>query len=111
MASRALVAEAALVEVFRSMTVNACLCDAFIGARHVALLARHGDMEPHERKVGEVVIECHVGTPTGSGVALSAIDSQFSSVYIVRAMTGEATGVERLIGNYSGVAGVAIDLL
>lgn len=111
MALSALVTEAVLVDVVGAVAVHASFTYILVGASDVALFARHRYMQSYERKVCEIVIKCDARAPIGWRVALRAIDTQLSGVYVACPVTGDTTGFEMLGGNYAGVTRVAINFL
>jgi len=79
--SRLMIIPVALVAGYRRILV---------GRRAMALLARHGGVQPNERKAGYFVIEGNAAPPIDIIVAFFAPLSQFSFVRVVLLVTGAA---------------------
>ena len=74
----------------RCMAGVAVAADVLVRARHVALLARHGDVQPDQREIGQVVIEAHAAQPSFRRVAAGAIGAELAGVHIARAVAADA---------------------
>lgn len=111
MAARAVLAETAFVHVVRAMAGVTIPPGVLVGARDVALLARHGNMQSDEWKVRQVVIEACAGAPAFRCMALSAVVAQLAGVHVAGAMAAHAARFQVLGGNYGRMAGVAVHLL
>ena len=111
MAARAVVTEAALVEVIGAMAVDATFARVLVSARDVALFAWHRHMQAHEREAREVVIEVRFGAPSRWRVALRAVDSEFPGMHVRCAVAADATRLELLRGDVRRMTRVTGDLL
>ena len=76
----------------------------------VALRAAHDLMQPHQRKLGEVVIEHDVGTPFHLAVACFAPALELAGVRVFALVAAHAVLGELLGRCRGGVTGVAINL-
>lgn len=103
MAAVAFLAEASLVLVRGLMaaeTVRGCI---FVRGSQMALLARHDDVLPDQREVGEVVIEPDIGAPACHAVTVLALTAQSTGVNVACLMTAVTIGSELLGGEIRGV--------
>jgi hypothetical protein len=76
----------------------------------MALRARHGDMQSDQREAAQVVIKCHIGTPTFRLMALLAIRTQLACVHILCAMALVTRRAQFLFANDRRMTGMAVDL-
>ena len=99
------------MDVVALVAVVAAVADVAIFARAMTLLAGHGDVQAHQRKAGQVVIECDGGLPALGGVALLALRTQLACVNVAGAMATGAVGRQLLLRDDRRMTGVAGDLL
>lgn len=104
MAAVAFLAEAALVFIRRLMAVETFIGCLFVRRRQVALLARHDYVLPHEREVGEVMIESDIGAPAFHAVTVLTLTPQPAGMNVSCLMTAVTIGRKLLGGNARGMA-------
>ena len=75
-AAPTILAEIAFVNIVLAVAVDALLADLAIRACHVALFARHGDVQPDQREARQVVVEGDVRAPALGRVALIAAGAE-----------------------------------
>src|SRR5207302_5594448 len=110
-ASSAVLAQIALVHVVLAMAVDTLLADVAVLARQMTLLAWNRDVQAHQRKAREVVIEAHAGAPARRRVALIAFLAELTGVHVVRPVAAHAFGGQLLRRHARGMAGMTRDLL
>lgn len=69
----AVFAEAAFVDIIRLMATVTIGLGVLELLREMALFAGHGNMQSHQRKVAEIMIESHLATPRIGDMALVAL--------------------------------------
>ena len=111
MTSRAGRTEAALVLILQPVTAQAVALGFLVSTSDVARFARNDRMEPKQRKVGEVVIEMHIGAPALLHVALVALRTELTAMHVPGEMAAVAICGKLLLLHHSCVAGMAIKLL
>src|SRR5882762_7385799 len=99
------------VDIVLLVTLDAFVAHVFVLARDVALLARHRDMQAHEREFRQVVVEAHPGAPALGRMTLSAVRAELAEVHIAGAMAGDAVFRQLLGCHDRGVTGMTVDLL
>ena len=77
--------------------------------REMALFAGHGNMQPHQRKVAEIMIEAHLTAPGIGDMTLVALTIQLPGMRILRAMAANTGRTQLLRGDIGGMTGVAIE--
>src|SRR6266513_2086417 len=110
-AASAVLAQIALMHVVLAMAVDTLLADVAVLAGQMALLARNRDVQTHQRKAREVVIEAHAGAPASRRVALIAFLAELAGVHVVRPVAADAFGGQLLRRHARGMAGMTRDLL
>src|SRR5256884_9570054 len=99
------------MHVVLAMAVDTLLADVAVLAGQMALLARNRDVQTHQRKAREIVIEAHAGAPARRRVALIAFLAELAGVHVVRPVAAHAFGGQLLRRHARGMAGVAPALL
>src|SRR2546429_403108 len=108
-ASSAVLAQIALVHVVLAMAVDTLLADVAVLARQMTLLAWNRDVQAHQRKAREVVIEAHAGAPARRRVALIAFLAELAGVRVLRLVTAGALARQLVLEIARAVAVVAGD--
>jgi hypothetical protein len=93
------------------VAVVAAVAHIAIFACAMTLLARHCDVQAHQRETGQIVIERDGGFPTFGGMALLALSPQLACMDVAGTMATGAIGRQFLFRNDRGMTGVAGDLL
>src|SRR2546429_3746363 len=99
------------MHVVLAMAVDTLLADVAVLAGQMTLLARNRDVQTHQRKAREVVIEAHAGAPASRRVALIAFLAELAGVHVVRPVAADAFGGQLLRRHARGMAGMTRDLL
>lgn len=107
-ATCAVLAETAFMDIIRLMATVTVGLGIFELLREMALFAGHGDMQPHQRKVAQIVIEAHLATPRIRDMALVALTTQLAGMRVLRAMTTNTGRTQLLRGDIGGMTGVAV---
>src|SRR2546430_7607698 len=105
-ASSAVLAQIALVHVVLAMAVDTLLADVAVLARQMTLLAWNRDVQAHQRKAREVVIEAHAGAPARRRVALIAFLAELAGVHAGRPVAALGFGGPLSRRHARGMAGV-----
>lgn len=108
-ATCAALAQATLVYIVGSVATAAIRFHILELLRQVTLLAGNSDMQPDQRKIGQVVIEADLATPSVRHMALITLLTQFSGMCILRAMTADTGRTQLLRGNIGRMAGIATE--
>src|SRR5205807_4415882 len=107
----ALLPQSSFVVVIFLVTVDAFVAHVCVLPREVTLLARHGDMQAHERELRQVVVEAHCGAPALGCMTLSALRAELAQVHVAGAMAAHTVFRQRLVRHDRGVTGMTVDLL
>src|SRR2546429_9395569 len=99
------------MHVVLAMAVDTLLADVAVLAGQMALLAWNRDVQAHQRKAREVVIEAHAGAPARRRVALIAFLAELAGVHVVGPVAAHAFGGQLLRRHARGMAGMTPDLL
>jgi hypothetical protein len=110
MAARALRAEAASMHIVRSVARAAFGFCVPVSVRDVALLAGNGNMEAHERKARQVMIEPDYYPPIFRRMAGVTLDAKLPGMNIAGAMTRDTCRAQLLRGRYGCMARMAFHL-
>ncbi len=109
-ALRAFLTQIALVNVVAAVAVDAAAAYVPILARRMTLLARHRDVQAHEREIRKVVVEGHRRSPAVRRMTARAVDAELAGVHVACTMAAKAILGELLVRDGGRVAGVTVEL-
>lgn len=78
--------------------------------REMALLAGHGNVQSHQRKIAEIMIETDFAAPRVGNMTLIALTAQLAGVCILGAMATDAGGAQFLRRHIRSMTSVATEL-
>src|SRR5437879_2752540 len=92
----ALLPQSPFVVIVFLVTVDTFVAHVCVLPRDVALLARHRDVQAHEREFRQVVVEAHGGAPALGRMTLSALRAELAEVHVAGAMAAPTVFRQRL---------------
>lgn len=107
MAAVAMFAQPALMNIRFLVAVIAIRPGILELLRQMTLRTWHGDMQTHQRKISQIVIETNIATPGIRHMTLLAMFAQLTAVCILSAMTADAGRAQFLGSHICRMTGIA----